>query len=115
MVPRGTRQTHAHRRYRWPYTGVAATFEGSSRMLAVSLADPRDPGQPVKLALFVFDAEFQRLSKAAERFLEWRVADLVDESLCHKERAPPPCVLLPHNAAAAGDGTGLSSKVCCSL
>jgi hypothetical protein len=105
VFPPNHRQSHHHRRCAFPVMASAATFEPSSRMIAILFAFP------TKVGIFVFNADFQRLTKAAQVTMERPWDSLVDANLCLKERAQMPCLLLPQQAAAKGDGINASSKV----
>lgn len=112
VTPPRTKRTGVHRKRRFPEAlAVAATFEPSTRVLAVSLINPHSGGA-VRVSLLVFDAEYRRATTAFEPFLDMQGDELVDTSFSIKPTAPMPCLLLPACSSAAGSSTTGTSKAC---
>ena len=109
IVPRNQRMTSQHCKLKLSHMAAAAAYEPSSRVLALLFATPGAPF--VKIGFLVFDAELQRLSKAAEQTLDVPADSFVDQELALKETASMPFVLLPQQSAVTADGAGASNKV----
>ena len=105
-IPRGHKQSQSHMRKSLPTIACAATYEPSTRMLALLFASPGEP--VVKVGLYVFAQDFQRLDKATECTIETRADAFVCGQPVLLETARMPCVLLP---APPGGATTASAKV----
>lgn len=104
--PSTSKLTIQHCRQTLPSQTVAAAFEPTSRALAL-LCRRNDA---LLLGCYVFDAEFQRLSKAAEIALEAPAGSVAAEDGTLLPGVQMPCILLPQ-MAASGDEAQFADKV----
>jgi hypothetical protein len=109
VVPKGVVKSDTHLKYRMPNAAVGATFEQTTRLLCLLFAQHGLP-QTCKLGFYVFDADYQRLSKVGVE-LPWQGTneDLVDVE--GQLISGMPCILLPQQAASWENPSAVSKKV----
>jgi hypothetical protein len=109
VVPPSQSKGQSHRRLGLPRAAVGATFEQSTRLLCLLFAKHGSP-QATKLGFYVFDADFQRLSKTGAE-LTWPCAEEELVNADGQMARAMPCILLPRQAASWDDSSTVSKRV----